>query len=84
MRKRRYRVNNKGKAIGRILVLLAGLLIIAGLIFGIVKLIGSGAKKGKGTKELPFAGQLRKIRRAGRKTYMSYAYPVLLPERFDA
>ena len=55
MRKRRYRVNNKGKAIGRILVLAAGLLIIIGLIFGIVKLIGSGSKKGKGTKELPFA-----------------------------
>lgn len=55
MRKRRYKVNNKGKAIGRILVLAAGLLIIIGLIFGIVKLIGSGSKKGKGTKELPFA-----------------------------
>ncbi|MBQ3131640.1 MAG: hypothetical protein IJC24_02925 [Clostridia bacterium] len=54
MRKRRYRVNNKGKAIGRILVLVAGLLIIAGLIFGIVKLIGSGTKKGGKMSELPF------------------------------
>ena len=54
MRKRRYRVNNRGKAIGRILVLVAGLLIIIGLIFGIVKLIGSGKKKSKGFAELPF------------------------------
>ena len=54
MRKRRYKVNNKSKAIGRILVLLAGLLIIAGLIFGIVKLLSSGKKKSRGLSELPF------------------------------
>lgn len=54
MRKRRYKVNNKGKAIGRIAVLAAALLIVIGLIFGIVKLIGSGAKKRKGVSELPF------------------------------
>ena len=54
MRKRRYRVNNRSKTIGRILVLAAGLLIIVGLIFGIVKLIGSATKKGKGMRELPF------------------------------
>lgn len=55
MRKRRYRVSNRVKAAGRIAVLVCGLLIIIGLIFGIIKLLGAAFGKKKGaTAELPF------------------------------
>ncbi len=55
MRKRRYRVNNRGRAVSRILVLVGALVILIGLIFGIVKLIGAAFGKNRGLNELPFS-----------------------------
>lgn len=56
MRKRRYKVKNKGKAATGIAIIIVGLLLIVGLVFGLVKMIKGGSKGGKsGLSELPFS-----------------------------
>ncbi|MBQ3131775.1 MAG: hypothetical protein IJC24_03615 [Clostridia bacterium] len=55
MRKRRYKVKNKGKAITGIAIIVVGLMLIVGLVFGIIPLVKGGKKGAKsGSAELPF------------------------------
>lgn len=57
-RRRRFVARDKKRTVVRLLILLAALILLAGLVFGVVKLIKNGGKKTAKTQLLPFTPEV--------------------------